>query len=31
MFAVKGFEQVLAFWFSPGAVVLDGVHGRGQS
>ncbi|MFZ1120383.1 MAG: hypothetical protein WAN81_09135, partial [Candidatus Binataceae bacterium] len=30
MFAVKGFEQASAFWFSPGAVLLDGVHGRGQ-
>jgi hypothetical protein len=31
MFAVKGFEQASAFWFSPGAVLLDDVHGRGQS
>ena len=31
MFGVKGFEQVLAFWFSLGAVILDGIHGRGQS
>jgi hypothetical protein len=31
MFAVKGFEQTSAFWLSPGAVILDGVHGRGQS
>ena len=30
MFAVKGFEQASAFWFSPGAVLLDDVHGRGQ-
>jgi simple sugar transport system ATP-binding protein len=30
MFAVKGFEQASTFWFSPGAVILDGVHGRGQ-
>src|ERR1700733_10091984 len=29
MFAVKGFEQASAFWISPGAVILDGVHGRG--
>jgi hypothetical protein len=31
MFAVKGFEQASAFWLSPGAVILDGVHVRGQS
>jgi hypothetical protein len=31
MFAVKRFEQASAFWFSPGAVLLNGVHGRGQS
>ena len=31
MFAVKGFEQASVFWFSPGAVLLDDVHGRGQS
>jgi hypothetical protein len=30
MFAVKGFEQASAFWLSPDAVILDGVHGRGQ-
>jgi hypothetical protein len=30
MFAVKAFDQASAFWFSPGAVVLDDVHGRGQ-
>jgi hypothetical protein len=30
MFAVKGFEQASAFWFSPGAVLLDDVHSRGQ-
>ena len=31
MFAVKGFDQASVFWFSPGAVLLNGVHGRGQS
>ena len=31
MFAVKGFDQASVFWFSPGAVLLDDVHGRGQS
>jgi len=31
MFAVKGFEQASAFWFSPGAVLLDDIHGWGQS
>jgi hypothetical protein len=30
MFAVKGFDQASAFWFIPGAVLLDDVHGRGQ-
>jgi len=30
MFAVKGFDQASVFWFSPGAVLLNGVHGRGQ-
>jgi len=28
MFAVKGFDQASVFWFSPGAVLLNGVHGR---
>ena len=31
MFAVKGFDQASVFWFSPGAVLLNGVHCRGQS
>jgi len=31
MFAVKGFEQASAFWFSPSAVLLDDIHGWGQS
>ena len=31
MFAVKGLSKASAFWFSPGAVLLDDVHGRGQS
>ena len=30
MFAVKGFDQASAFWFGPGAMLLDDVHGRGQ-
>jgi hypothetical protein len=30
MFAVKGFDQASTFWFSPGAVLLDDVHGRRQ-
>ena len=31
MFAVKGFDQASVFWFSPGAVLLDDVHGRGRA
>jgi hypothetical protein len=31
MFAVKGIEQASVFWFSPGAVILDDVHGRGRT
>jgi hypothetical protein len=30
MFAVKGFDQASAFWFSPDGVIPDGVHGGGQ-
>jgi hypothetical protein len=30
MFAVKGFDRASVFWFSPGAVLLDDVHSRGQ-
>jgi hypothetical protein len=30
MFAVKGFDRASSSWFSPGAVLLDDAHGRGQ-